>query len=73
MPGVVVRRLQHEGQPAQPRVADNPDNGLGSDGPLPDFSMAVLPGSAGVQAVVDMYRPQALQADHAVKFRQNAL
>ena len=67
MSGVVLRSLQHEGQTAQPGVAEDPENGLRADGPLADLGVAVLPGSQGVNPDIDVDRQQAVPADDPVE------
>lgn len=73
MPRVVGGRFQQKGQSRQGRMGNDPKDGLLSDGPLSDQGVAVLMGAQRVQAVVDVHRLEAAQADDPVEFLQYAV
>ena len=52
-------------------MVDNPDDGVQSQAAFADFGVAVLVGAERSQAVIEMYRLEAVQSDNAVKFRQH--
>ena len=57
----------------QGRMGNHPEDGLLADGSLSDQGVAVLMGAQGVQAVVDVHRLEAVQADGPVEFLQYAV
>ena len=54
-------------------MVHDPGQGLQADAAFTDAGVAVLPGAAGVQAVVEVDGLQPVQADDAVKLRQYAV